>query len=183
MTEKMTTQNLMNLLHDMEKRSQHGGTRLSQHSTQKGSWSAISFKINDDSYVIPLDEVKEIIPPPPQITPVPCAEKWVLGAANIHGEILPLFDLNAFLLHQATPTIHNSRILVIHYEDYYFGLLVGEVSGLKHFQIPIVTIPSPHGNIVIADYLTGQVSQQGVVWHVFSPSKLLADSRFINTST
>ena len=184
MTQIMTTEDIMDILHDMEKRSQHDGTRLSQQSTQRGSWSAISFKLADRTYLIPLDEVKEIFPPPSQITPVPCSAGWLLGAANIHGEILPLFDLGFFLLQQTTPLIHSNRIVVIEHHDYYFGLLVGQTSGLKHFKTP--PTPTTHlddDNVVIANYLTGQVSQQEITWQVFSPHQLLNDSRFINTAS
>ena len=50
-----------------------------------------------------FDEVVEILPMP-QVTPVPGAQPWLLGVANIRGNLLPIVDLKQFL--EGERTVH-----------------------------------------------------------------------------
>lgn len=47
--------------------------------------------------IAPLEEVKEILNYPDGVTRVPGTQAWLLGMANIRGNLLPLIDLQQFL--------------------------------------------------------------------------------------
>lgn len=172
---------VIQLLRDIEARSQQGGLRLSQHNGNQSTWTAIDFKIAEQRYLVPLIETREIFPIPSQITPVPKAKSWVHGIANLRGELLPLFDLKYFLYNQATKVTKHSRVLVINHQDLYSGVIVDGVIGLKHFQ----TKPDLEADITdsaISPYLNGNISHQEMSWDVFSFKKLATDQRFINAA-
>lgn len=181
MTNLNTAADVIQLLRDIEVRSQQGGLRLSQHSENNSTWTAIDFKVAEQRYLVPLIETREIFPIPQQITPVPKAKPWVHGIANLRGELLPLFDLKHFLYNQATKINKHSRILVINHHDLYSGVLVDGVIGLKHFQTK-PDIDADSNDSAISPYLNGNISQQEMHWDVFSFHKLATDQRFINAA-
>ena len=45
MSQISTPLDVIQLLHDIEQRSQQGGNRLSQQGDRQGSWTAIDFKL------------------------------------------------------------------------------------------------------------------------------------------
>lgn len=55
-----------------------------------------------------------------ELSPVPKAPLWLLGAANVDGNILPVVDLNAYLSNNAPSAIRQQRLLI--------GGLSGELS-------------------------------------------------------
>ncbi len=168
---------IITLLRDIEYRSQTDTSELTQ---QQASWAAIDFRIGQNHYLIPLNETREIFTVPEKITLVPKSKPWVLGIANLRGELLPLFDLNYFLSGQATQINNRSRIIVINHNNLYAGLLLDEVFGLKHFhQEPNEEVPA---NSAISPYLNGHISQQDHHWDIFSFNKLAADPHFLNAA-
>jgi len=181
MTRLNTTQDVIQLLKEIERRNQQGGTRLSQQSARQDGWTAIDFKLAKLNYLIPLTDTREIFPVPQQLTKVPKSKTWVYGIANLRGELLPILDLKCFLLGQPSKINNRSRIIVINHPDIYSGLLVDEVFGLKHFQSqPKQTMQQ--SDSAIAAYLNGNIAQKDVNWDVFSFQKLASDQRFLNAA-
>lgn len=169
------------LLKDIEGRSKQQAAGLSQLDDLHVAWTAIGFRVGEHHFLIPLSDSREVFPVPEQCTPVPKAESWVYGIANIRGELLPLFDLKHFLFGKQTRTNKRSRIMVINHPELYSGLLVDEVFGLKHFQRePEALDADKHANIAV--YLQGSVFQKNTHWNVFSFQKLAEDPRFLNAA-
>ena len=72
-------------------------------------------------------------------------------------------------------------MLVLNHTSLYSGLLVDEVSGLKHFQEQ-PTQTTQQKDSAIAAYLDGNVTQKDTNWDVFSLQKLATDQRFLNAA-
>lgn len=171
------------LLADIQERSQQSAIRLADEDNSSGVWTAIGFRINNNNYLTPLSEAREIFPIPDQISPVPRAAAWVFGIANLRGELLPLFDLKHFLYGQATKIDKQSRIIVSNHSTLYSGLLIDEVFGLKHFQHePEYNADPTTANDAITPYLNGGIAQADTHWDIFSFNKLTADQRFMNVA-
>ena len=180
MTTSNTPKAILDLLRDVQSRSQHSAAKLSQDDLH-GSWTAIGFRIAEQHLLIPLSETREVFTVPTQITAVPKSKPWVYGIANLRGELLPLFDLKYFLYGEATKVNKRSRIVVNNHPNLYSGLLLDEVFGLKHFQHE----PEASGKTqdsVIADYISGHIAQKEMQWDVFSFNKLAADQHFLNAA-
>jgi len=169
------------LLKDIERRSKQQAAGLSQLDDLNQAWTAIGFRVGEHHFLIPLSDSREVFPVPEQLTPVPKAESWVYGIANIRGELLPLFDLKHFLLGKQTKTNKRSRIMVINHPELFSGLLVDEVFGLKHFQREPGALDADK-QADIASYLKGSVFEQNTHWDVFSFQKLAEDPRFLNAA-
>ena len=174
---------IISLLRDIQLRSQKSAIRLAEEDNSLGTWTAIGFRIDDNNYLMPLNETREVFPVPSQISPVPKAEPWVFGVANLRGELLPLFDLKYFLYGQKTKLSKQSRIVVNNHPTLYSGLLIDEVFGLKHFQHePEYSSSSTEEDSAIKPYLHGSITQAETHWDVFSFNKLTADQRFLNVA-
>ncbi len=174
---------IISLLRDIQLRSQKSAIRLAEEDNSLGTWTAIGFRIDDNNYLMPLNETREVFPVPSQISPVPNAEPWVFGVANLRGELLPLFDLKYFLYGQKTKLSKQSRIVVNNHSTLYSGLLIDEVFGLKHFQHePEYSSSSTEEDSAIKPYLHGSITQAETRWDVFSFNKLTADQRFLNVA-
>jgi twitching motility protein PilI len=169
------------LLHDIERRSKQKAAGLSQQDSLDSAWSAIGFRLNSHHFLLPLNESREILPLPNLVTPVPKAQSWVHGIVNLRGELLPVFDLEGFLFGKQIKTTKRSRIIVVNHPDFYTGILVDEVFGLKHFQLEAEQV-DPLRSPNILPFLTGGIFQQNQQWDVFSFHKLISDPRFENVA-
>lgn len=164
-------------LHDISHRSQQQSVGLTIQNSSQVRWSAVGFRVGQSRFLVSLDETREIFTYPENITPVPNANQWISGIANLRGELLPVFDLQYFL--HDTPSLLNqdSRIIMMNHPDCNAGLLVDEVYGLHHFDKLPETSDTDH-----SPYVHGSMLHQNIHWHVFSFNHLAADERFLNVA-
>ena len=57
---------------------------------------AVVFPIGEDRYAVPTSAVREVVSDP-RLTPLPTAPAVLLGAFNLRGEVIPMFDTAALL--------------------------------------------------------------------------------------
>jgi twitching motility protein PilI len=95
-------------------------------------WSGVTFRVGDHRLTCNIQEIGEIIPLP-QSTPVPGAKSWILGLANVRGELLTIVDLQQFLTGERTQPGMRSRLLTTTLNKAPIGLLIDEVFGQRHF--------------------------------------------------
>ena len=57
---------------------------------------AVVFPIGEDRYAVPTSAVREVVSDP-RPTPLPTAPAALLGAFNLRGEVVPVFDTAALL--------------------------------------------------------------------------------------
>jgi len=93
--------------------------------------TTVCFRMGDGAYAIRADFAKEIVAPP-TITAIPCAPRYVLGAVNIRGAIVPVLALAEFLglEAQADESHDHARIIVAEGRGATVGLFVNEVLGI-----------------------------------------------------
>ncbi len=105
--------------------SKHGGGPSDE-------WSGVVFGIGESRLACNIDRISEILPCP-QSTPVPGAKSWIVGLANVRGELLTVVDLAWYLTGVRTPISNNSRLLAASLNKAPIGLLIDEVYGQRHF--------------------------------------------------
>ena len=141
-------------------------------------WLGIGFAIGDLPLLAKMEDVSEILPVPATIR-VPGVKPWVLGLANIRGNLMPVLDMNGYLYARASKIRKESRILIINRHGLVAGLLVDEVFGLRRFK------PEEHRAEVtpdtgaLGDYLSGIFVDQVRSWNVFSVDKLASTEQFL----
>ena len=155
------------LLHDIEAQSLKHAHPLPCQGIAKSEWLGIGFRSSGSRYTVPLCEVNEILNTP-AITRIPGAKSWVRGLVNSRGKLIPVFDLQGYFQDSLLPLGHHFRILVIHDDDNYSGLLIEKVLGLQRFSEgewrPKTMDKSDRYEPYVRDFYV----RKGEVWKVFS---------------
>ncbi len=165
------------LLRDIEARSKSQALGLPQQIEVRRTWSGIGFQMGHSQLVSPMGEIAEILEYPP-LTRIPSAHHWVRGIANIRGSLLPVIDLQGFVVGENTQLERRSRVLVIEQGDLSCGLLIDAVFGLRHYfeeekLDDVQTFADP-----VQEFLDGGYRQGDVDWGIFSMKKLAQHPRF-----
>jgi twitching motility protein PilI len=103
-----------------------------QGEVRQGDWVGVIFSIGEDNLTCSVDRVHEFLPLPP-VTRVPGTKPWILGLANVRGDLVTIIDLSCYLDGERTPITMRSRLLAASLRGRPVGLLVDEVFGQRSF--------------------------------------------------
>lgn len=157
---------LVELLQSIERRNRAQAAGLPQQEEIREYWEGVIFSLEDIRLVAPLKEVVEILHFPTVITPVPGTQPWVRGVANVRGNLLPIIDLQLFLGGNPVLDERRGRVLVVKHQGIFTGLLVKEVTGMRHFpQESRIDFSPPNG--VMKKFVRTAYEQDGEAWPVF----------------
>lgn len=94
----------------------------------------IGFSLLDEQYVIPLEEINEVLEVP-DCTKLPRVKSWVRGVSNVRGRLLPIIDFADFLGAKLVGSTRERRLLVFEVAGAYVGIIVDQVYG-KILSVP-----------------------------------------------
>lgn len=137
-------------------------------------WTGLAFRLGDDYFVIPRNEAGEVLTMP-SLTRVPGAADWLLGIANVRGDLLTVCDLRRLAGYLPTPPARETRVIVFNQPQSAMGFVVDTVYGHRQF----VPADQKHGVAEdtappLRDWLLGAFVREGVSWRVLSLHKLAA---------
>lgn len=98
------------------------------------AWVGLGFRIDEQWHLAPQREVREVITLP-NYSRVPNSREWLLGIANVRGNLLPLIDTRRLLDGRASVIGRESRFMVINSDEVPAGFLVDGVSGYRRFAV------------------------------------------------
>jgi purine-binding chemotaxis protein CheW len=108
---------------------------LHEHATD-GERQLVVIRLGDECYGVDSRWVQEVVPTT-RVTPLPGAPAYWAGLVNLRGRLVPLLDLNCFLIslgvHSAQPPTPNatSRIVLVNAGGLEVGLLADDVSEVR----------------------------------------------------
>jgi len=117
---------------DYERRSLAHVVGLPEQLDAPGLWRGVGYRIGSHRLASGFDEVVEILPLPP-VTPVPGAQPWMLGVANIRGNLLPIVDLKQFLEGERTVLHEGQRVLIVRQSGGDVAVTIDELYGQRSF--------------------------------------------------
>ena len=120
------------ILDDYERRSLDHVVGLPEQLDAPGLWRGVGFRIGGKRLASGFNEVVEILPMP-QVTPVPGAQPWLLGVANIRGNLLPIVDLKQFLEGERTVIHEGQRVLIVRQPGGDVAVTIDELFGQRSF--------------------------------------------------
>jgi len=120
------------ILDDYEQRSLAHVAGLPEQLDAPGLWRGVGFRIGNKRLASGFNEVVEILPMP-QVTPVPGAQPWLLGVANIRGNLLPIVDLKQFLEGERTVLHESQRVLIVRQPGGDVAVTIDELFGQRSF--------------------------------------------------
>jgi twitching motility protein PilI len=121
------------VLADYERRSLAHLAGLPDQIEAPGLLRGIGFRIGVRHFVSVIAEVNEILTPP-LLTAVPGTRRWLLGVANVRGNLVPIIDLRDFIEGERSVLTESSRVLVVRQHAGSVGLLIDEVLGQRSFS-------------------------------------------------
>ncbi|HEX5123729.1 MAG TPA: chemotaxis protein CheW [Rhodanobacteraceae bacterium] len=165
------------VLADYERRSLAHVAGLPEQIEAPGLWRGIGFRVGVRYFVSVIAEVNEILTPP-VLTQVPGTRRWLLGVANVRGNLVPAIDLRDFIEGERSVLTESSRVLVVRQHAGSVGLLIDEVLGQRSF-----TDEQRNEAVGEADEryqrFVGENLQLGdVLWGLFSMAALVRAAEF-----
>ncbi len=177
----MNTSDPFDLLLDLESRTLKGTADLPAVDLVEEEWVGVGFRIGDSRLIASMSEVKEILDLP-EYTLVPGVKSWIVGVANVRGNLLPILDMKSFLLGEDIRQREKGRVIVIDYKGFNTGLIVEEVYGMRHFRESDATADVPEVHEGITPYVDKAFKQDEEHWPVFEFNEMAQDERFAHAS-
>ncbi len=166
------------LLRELERRSRLALSGSASLDADAEEWVGIGCLLGSERFLVARDDVREVMMMPSAVTRVPGTREWVAGLANLRGQLLPVFDLRAFLGAGNSRGVRSARVLVANSPDMPVGIIVDEVFGFRRFLSSEFTDEIPDTEIRCERYLAGACIRGEEVWPVFSVQKLIAADEF-----
>jgi len=126
-------QSPFDVLVDYERRSLAHVVGLPEQLDAPGLWRGVGYRIGARRLASGFGEVLEILPLP-QVTQVPGSQPWLLGLANVRGNLLPIVDLKQFLEGERTVLHESQRILLVRQPGGDVAVLIDELYGQRSFH-------------------------------------------------
>lgn len=126
-------QSPFDVLVDYERRSLAHVVGLPEQLDAPGLWRGVGYRIGARRLASGFGEVLEILPLP-QVTTVPGSQPWLLGLANVRGNLLPIVDLKQFLEGERTVLHESQRILLVRQPGGDVAVLIDELYGQRSFH-------------------------------------------------
>ncbi len=127
---------------------------------QISNWDGVVFRLGDFHLTCRIEQVEEVIAFP-AYTPIPGSKDWLLGIANVRGNLAPISDLGWYLFGTRTPVTARTRLILTKLQGRLAGLVVDEVFGQRHF----------HTDDLNRDEEWDQTPMKGLVTHVFETNE------------
>ncbi|MGP1665160.1 MAG: chemotaxis protein CheW [Rhodanobacter sp.] len=145
-----------------------------------GLWRGIGFRTGQRLLVSGIEEITELLAVPP-LTPVPGTQPWLLGVANVRGNLVPVVDLARFLF--GTRTVHSdrTRLLLVRQSGGSVALLVDEVFGQRTVDEEQRRQAVAEDDPQLSRFVENRVGEQQLA--VFSMSRLVRAPDFRQAST
>lgn len=169
------------LLQELERRGRMVASGRGQEGAQQEEWVGVGFRVGQVLLVAARDEVREVLPIP-SITKLPGAKSWLLGLANVRGQLLPVTDLNAFFGGLPTDIGRSTRIIMVNHADISAGLLVDEVRGFRRFVASEQVASVPEIPAGMMPFVTRAYSGGDEVWSVLNLPNLVEAPSFLSTA-
>jgi twitching motility protein PilI len=142
-----------------------------------GHWRGVGFRLGQRRLVSSFDEVMEILSLP-AVTPVPGAQPWMLGVANVRGTLLPVVDLKQFLEGERTVMHEGQRVLVVRQGGGNVAVLIDELFGQRTFNDTHRTALTPDDAGRYSHFVSQAYRLADTDWGVFSMSMLTRTPEF-----
>ena len=97
------------------------------------TWQAVLFRAGGQQMLVPLIQVRAILPPPHQVR-IPGAKSWIAGLANMRGELTGVYDLARLYFQLPAEQTRHSVVLLAKNPRFSVAFLVDRSYGIR--QVP-----------------------------------------------
>ena len=113
---------------------------------------------------------------------MPVTRPWLLGVANVRGNLAPLVDLRGFIEGEKNTHNERSRVLVVKQQGGSVGLLVDEVLGQRSYVDENEVVGAEGDDARYQRYVPKQFDLGGVRYLNFSVHALVRNREFVQAA-
>ncbi len=170
------------ILAEYERQSLAHVAGLPEQLDAPGLWRGVGYRIGQRRLASGFDEVVEILPMP-QVTPVPGSQPWMLGVANIRGNLLPTVDLKQFLEGERTVLHEGQRVLIVRQPGGDVAVTIDELFGQRSFLEEQALAADEFPDSALAEgryahFVDRGYRHAGHAWGIFSLDRLARTPEF-----
>ncbi|HJU40295.1 MAG TPA: chemotaxis protein CheW [Tahibacter sp.] len=169
------------VLADYERRSLAHIAGMPEEVEASGLWRGIGFRVGTRYLVSAIAEVNEILTVPP-LTVVPGTRPWLLGVANVRGNLVPVIDLRNFIEGERSQATDGTRVLVIRQHGGSVGLMVDEVLGQRNFSDEQRAEAEDESDQRYGRFVPERYQLGEVLWGLFSMAALVRTPEFLQAA-
>jgi len=171
------------LLQELERRSRIAASGRGREAAHQEEWVGVGYRIGNIFLVSSREEVREVLTYP-GVAKLPGAKPWMMGLANVRGQLLPITDLGQFFGGSPATVGRSSRVVVVNHHDIPAGLLVDEVRGFRRFVATEQAEGLPEVLPGMTPYLAGAYSYGGgeELWGVLGLHGLVESNVFLQAA-
>lgn len=133
----------------------------------------ISFGLNDNTYCISLDYVKEVLKDT-AITHIPGTPDFIEGIMNLRGDYITVLNLKKFLNIPQTQVQEKKPVIIIKYNELKLALLIDKINELFEYQEDTVLEPRD-------GYFANEFIYKGTLYTILNIDKITSDKKIIVT--
>jgi twitching motility protein PilI len=171
----------ISILRDMEIRAKGGASVLPRAQAPGEVWRGIGFSVGEQRLVASMSDISEVMHCP-KLARVPGAKDWLMGIANLRGNLLPVVNLSGFLCNKMSPLTKDSRALIIKQDEILSGLVVDQVFGVKHFLDEHRLAEAQASEEWLAPYVDGDFQIADERWKIFDVHALIGAPAFMQVA-
>ncbi len=175
------TQTPFQMLRDYERRSLVHAVARPQQMMADGVWSGIAFRLMDANLICQIHEIVEILHMQ-DVTRVPGAKHWMMGIANVRGNLIAFIDLRAFLTDKPSLVNRASRAIVVRQPGSVVGLLVDEVVGQRRFEPDDESEENHYVDHAMERLIIKEYQKNDEYWGVIDFQRLINDPNFLQAA-
>jgi twitching motility protein PilI len=164
-------------LAEFERRSLAHAAGTPEQTEAPGLWRGIGFRVGERHFVSAIAEVTEILTLP-ALTGVPGSRSWLLGVANVRGNLVPVVDLRDFVGAGRSAGGDASRVLMVKQTGGSVGLIVDEVLGQRAFSEQQIAAAVGETDEKYSRFVGENVQLGDVSWGLFSMAALVRTAEF-----
>lgn len=165
------------VLADYERRSLAHVAGLPEQLEAPGLWRGVGYRIGTRRLASEFGEVLEILPMP-ALTPVPGAQPWLLGLANVRGTLMPVVDLKQFLEGERTVIFEGQRVLLVRQPGGNVAVLIDELYGQRSFNESQAADTAALAQGRYGHFIDRAYEADQIPWGVFSLDRLARTPEF-----
>lgn len=160
------------ILADYERLSLAHASDTGNRLDAPGLWRGIGFRVGARLLASEIGEINELLALP-ALTPVPGTRPWLLGVANVRGNLMPVVDFGRFLFDERTVPSERTRLLVVRQGTGSVALLVDEVFGQRTVDEEQRDRAQAEDDPRLARFAEQRVEEGGQPMAIFSMSRLV----------
>jgi twitching motility protein PilI len=170
---------LLALLADYEQRSLSHDVGEAGRQQQISNWDGVVFRLGSHFLTCRIDQIDEIIAFPP-FYPIPGTKDWLLGVANVRGNLAPVSDLGWYLFGSRTPVTARTRLILTRIQGRLAGIVVDEVFGQRHFHTDDLVASDEWADTELAELVNQDFPTNEQCWGVFRMDELQRRNDFMD---